>query len=522
MKELELATLRQEYESAEIKLSAELAELKARYENLERVRFNLESNLKETQSDLSTTRSQMIEYENELNNRQSELSARIEQDKEELIKKACRFERLYMEENDQNTVLQKKIESLKVKMDERERELEETAIRKLEAKNAEIALLEQRIYNLSKQCESQMSEAAELNAQFMLKLSEEGKRIKEMYDQYKAAELKLAEVEHVNHKLRSELSSAKGLLAEVEKKLEAIQAEKCEALSGQEARGQDLIDLQHKLCQALSDKEDLFKDIIKMKKQYEEHRKEYMDAKTALESQVSTLEKQLYQAQQQQQQSSRTSSYSNMNESLMLKIDRHIDSNIQSKLDDLMEQRHRHLLEIQEAKKELEQLKVKMTTEIDRLNKEHQKALKDKQHQHEKAVSKHVAEIKKLQETNKEMQETNDYLAKTIENLNKQIYDMAEKENENENNSAASMSMSLFASGKKDNPKSKLYDSTFSTPGKPAGLINKHLLTARDINKNSSILGEPASPSANNQSSDSIPKTPSSAIKNKAQNCAQQ
>ena len=121
------------------------------------------------------------------------------------------------------------------------------------------------------------------------------------------------------------------------------------------------------------------------------------------------------------------------------------------------------------------------------------------------------------------MQETNDYLAKTIDNLNKQIFELnAEKENENgAGNDSASMSMSLLNSASKPKQSKKLFDATFSTPAKPAGLVNKHLLTVRDTNKNTSSLLEPGSPAINNQSADSMPKTPSSAMK-KPNNCAQQ
>ena len=255
-------------------------------------------------------------------------------------------------------------------------------------------------------------------------------------------------------------------------------------------------------------------------------RKLQQDMQLKSQQRIAQLELQLKQTQIDSSNKSILSKATNINESFIdRKIEKHVDMNIQHKLDVLYEEKFKQSSEIERLNNEIKALKTQLDTQKEKIAKEQKKANKEQVHGLEKTISKQTAEIAKLKDTISEMQETNDFLTQQINNLNQQIFELNNKENDFEliENSTAAAANSKPKLSHHINK--KMLDSSLNNEFM---LNNKHL-TSIDMNSSTNNkpgklpydLNESASTPTNVNKIPNITATPNTSARKQNQ-CAQQ
>ena len=209
-------------------------------------------------------------------------------------------------------------------------------------------------------------------------------------------------------------------------------------------------------------------------------RKTQQDFQSKAQQKISQLETQLKQAQIECSNKSIISKANNINESFIdRKIEKHVDQNLQHKLDVLYDEKYRQLGEIEKLNTEIKSLKLQLETQKEKLTKENKKLNKEQIQKLEKTISKQTTEIAKLKENLDESQDTITFLTQQVNNLNQQIFELNTKENDFELIENANSKPKLTQQLNK-----KLLDSSLSTDyslNAGASSSNRHLASV-DLN----------------------------------------
>jgi chromosome segregation ATPase len=186
---------------------------------------------------------------------------------------------------------------------------------------------------------------------------------------------------------------------------------------------------------------------------------------------------------------------SSMSESFIVKLDKHIDSNFQARLETIVEEKQKCLLEIQHLKSEVNRL----AKERNRYREDH---VLNKQLKAE--IEKNLKEINRINEENKEIKDTNVFLTTQINSLNDRITELDNKENKEDGDAATKACLS-----NKHQKRLLEYSASPLSDG-------KHLA---NLDLNSSPSERQETPKANLNKTNP-PETPSSS--RRAAQCAQQ
>jgi len=340
--------------------------------------------------------------------------------------------------------------------------------------------------DLIKKYEYKLAEQSNQLETSIMKFSEEAKNVSVYETNYNLVADKL---KSINELLIQERANSVNLTAEVS----SLNKEK-------EKLATELLELQRKLCGALTEKDSLVKELHIFKQEHEILMKKNKDQRELMKKELTELK----------------SKMSKPNVSFESKMEEKIASNIEQRLENMMEQSHKYLSEIEGYKAEITRLKAEAATEVAKLTNDNEKLLKEQKDKYAHSIKKYLSEIKKLKEAAKEMTETNDFLTEQIKNLNKQIFEYSNKENE-ENEYTTTKPIHK-----------RLLDLSMNTSMVNKSMNDMNQLSSIDMNNryrknlenDESIMGNTPIKSANTPST-SNPMTPSSTVKKQKQ-CAQQ
>jgi len=237
------------------------------------------------------------------------------------------------------------------------------------------------------------------------------------------------------------------------------------------------------------------------------------------------LENEINELKQQLNVSFRANQSTLHNESLNFKIDKQVEINIQNKLDTLIVERAKHIMDIENYKAEIVKLNAQYDLDKDKLIKENEKLSKEQQQHYHQKLKKQAVEIKQLNEKMKDQQDTNNFLTNQINNLNKQIFELENKENgENEMRSENRphfvnkrlLEVSLMEDTNDDINSSKHLQSQDQNLAKALDLSSNQHTPAKP--SSTKFINSQTTPSSTTSSSSMTPST----TKKKQEKCAQQ
>lgn len=151
-----------------------------------------------------------------------------------------------------------------------------------------------------------------------------------------------------------------------------LKSELSSLVKEKENLSKELLELQRKLCSELTEKDNYGKELHNTKKEHEAIVKKYASRVESLKVEIVELREKM----------------SKSNVSLESMMDKKIESNIQNKLDAMVEQSHKYLNDIENYKAEIAKLKVDAQSEVERLNKEHVKLTKEQKDKYNHTLKK--------------------------------------------------------------------------------------------------------------------------------------
>lgn len=393
IKSLELSELSKKFESNEFLLNTEIKELKEKNKSREERIQELEEDISQLDAEKSELRAELIEFEKQIENIEEEFRSQLENELNEHQSKALNFEIKYNQileefekfEKEHKVKCQEMLENeinlnsqmLNLKLDLENSKEEKARLQDLlnDVKENETKLKENNLIEIKNlkidlenskeektKLESLLNELKEQSLQFEngvkqkleieiknLKIDLENKdtelrefkekfgKFDELNSEYLKISEKFKEKELINATLNDQNAQLHSILNENEIKMK-------ELIKERELSSKELSELQKKLCDCLLDKDNLVKNLLDLTTRYEQ-------VQTNLGEQLKQL-----QQQQSSKRKSLTPSGGQMSESFMCKIDQHIDSNIQAKLDALLEEKQKYLTEIESSKVSLSEL----------------------------------------------------------------------------------------------------------------------------------------------------------------------
>jgi len=361
------------------------------------------------------------------------------------------------------------------------------------------SLLTSKVAELEK-VSHKLSKSSELIKKYEYKLAEQSNQLETSIMKF-SEEAKNVSVYETNYNLVADkLKSLNEVLIQERATAASVATEAANLSKEREKLAAELLELQRKLCGALTEKDSLVKELHTFKQEHEILMKKNKEQRELMKKELAELK----------------SKISKPNVSFESKMEEKIASNIEQRLENMMEQSHKYLSEIEGYKAEIARLKAEALAEVEKLTANHEKLFKEQKDKYSHSIKKYLSEIKKLKEAAKEMTETNDFLTEQINNLNKQIFEYSNKENE-ENEYTTTRPIHK-----------RLLDLSMNTSMANKSLIDMNQLSSIDMNnrykknlENDESIADGTPVKSSNTPSTSNPMTPSSTVKKQKQ-CAQQ
>lgn len=134
----------------------------------------------------------------------------------------------------------------------------------------------------------------------------------------------------------------------------------------------ELIELQRKLCSALTEKDGHIKELHNVKQDYEMSLKKHKEIRESMKKELTELK----------------SKMAKPNVSFESKMEEKIASNIETRLENMIEQSHKYLSDIEGYKTEIVKLKADAVLQVEKLSKSHEKLTKEQKDKYNHSLKK--------------------------------------------------------------------------------------------------------------------------------------